>query len=171
MLYVGVHMTTLGARLLSGNRIRAVQDGGTVVIVLSEEADSTPCKCCAPDCETTVAVAVSFCGMSINLTVPIPGSASGNTAKPEPDQSFLNVDASIACGTCGWLLTITVCGYCEETNIFASDGFYATIPFSDTAEPGSNECCYCPTVGAVDLCCFGEQFGIPCVTTATAEVE
>jgi hypothetical protein len=109
--------------------------------------------------------------MSVDLVVQIPGSMNGNTSKPQPNQSFLTVDSSIACVACGWLLTITVCGYCEETNTFASDGFYATIPFSDTAEPGSNECCYCPTVGVVDLCCFGEQFDLPCVTTATAEIE
>lgn len=160
-------MTDLGARLLSGNRIRAVDDNGTILIALSREDDPWPCKCCAPDCETNVAVEVEFCGMSVSLTVPIPGVASAAPLLPE---GYLIVDAAIGCGTCGWVLTISVCAYCEETGIFASDGFYSAIPFKETAEPGSNECCYCPALGPVDLCCFGEQFGLPCVTDATAEI-
>jgi hypothetical protein len=127
------------------------------------------CYCCASDCSTEVTIQVTFCGMTVTITLPIPGvnGFTEATIKPDPD-SYLIVEASIACTDCGWSLAIGVCGYCDATNQFASDSFTALIPFFSAEEtPGAG---YCPVTGEVDLICFGEQFGIPCVSTATASI-
>lgn len=135
-------------------------------VFLSESNDSRPCKCCSFDCSTDLSISVSFCGMTVTATVPIPGNLDSAQANL-PDGSYLIVSGSISCGPCGWALDIGVCGYCESTQEAASDGFTALIPFAATAEATGG---YCPESGAVDLTCFGEQFGIPCVTTTTAEI-
>lgn len=155
---------TLAARLVD-NKIR-LHDGK---VFLSEEADDTPCKCCASECPTEVTVEVTFCGFTATLQVPIPGSASFNQDLDGagPGESYMLVEVQIQCGPCGWPLVIAVCAFCEETNQFASDVFTALIPFAAAEEPAGG---YCPESGAVDLTCFGEQFGIPCVTTTTAEI-
>jgi hypothetical protein len=120
------------------------------------------------ECEQEVQIAVSWCGMAVAFSIQVPGS-SGFVSDPDPpENSFLIADASIACINCGWALAVSVCAYCAETNQFASDGFSAIIPFVDVEEPPSGN--YCPKSGAVDLDCFGDQFGIPCRTTVTATV-
>lgn len=155
-------MSGLAGRALN-NRIRL--HAGRVF--LSEQTDDTPCKCCAFECVSELSIEVSFCGMTAVRAVPIPGILDGNQIETLPDGSYLIVSAQIACGPCGWALDIGVCGYCESTQEAASDGFTALIPFAATAEAGGG---YCPEPGFVDLTCFGEQFGIPCVTNTTAEI-
>ncbi len=155
-------MSGLSGRSISG-KIR-VHEGR---VFLSESTDARPCKCCAFECESELTIEVTFCGMTAVRTVPIPGILDGNQIETLPDGSYLIVSASISCGPCGWALDIGVCAYCEATQQAASDGFTALIPFAATAEATGG---YCPESGAVDLTCFGEQFGIPCVTTTTAEI-
>lgn len=134
-------------------------------MVRLDEADA--CKCCAQSCATEVSITVEFCGMTVEITLPIPGSINGEAEiKPDID-SYLIVGAQIGCTDCGWNLEIGVCGNCFATNQFASDGFTALIPFADVEEAGGG---YCPQTGAVDLICFGLQFGFPCKSTATASI-
>lgn len=149
--------------------------GGKVVMYGDKVGTEQECCCgaegcgeCAESCSATVSVRVEWCGMEVEFSLPIPGSV-GFTEDPDPPdaESYLTVSASIACGTCGWILEITVCANCAATNQFASDGFTAFIPFASTQEAGGG---YCPQSGTVELECFGEQFGIPCKTTATATI-
>jgi hypothetical protein len=152
-------------RLLN-NAIRIINDN-PVRVFLAAEDDDTPCKCCASECSGEVSIEVTFCGMTVSLSLPIPGASGFVEEADSVPQSYLIVEASISCTGCEWLLVISVCAYCDETNQFASDGFYACIPFAEEPESG---CCFCPQSGPVTLECFGEQFGIPCVTTATASI-
>lgn len=153
---------TLAARLID-NKIR-MHDGK---VFLSEQSDDTPCKCCALECAAELTIEVAFCGMTAIRTIPIPGVLNDNQIETLPDDSYLVVSAEIFCTACGWELLIGVCGYCASTEQYASDSFTALIPFSGTPEDGGG---YCPETGNVDLTCFGAQFGIPCVTTTTAEI-
>lgn len=155
-------MTPLVARSIDG-KIR-MHDGD---VFFSEEDDDTPCKCCALECEEEVTITVTFCGMTAERTLPIPGILDGNQFESLPDGSYLIVSAQISCGPCGWDLSIGVCAFCVATDQAASDGFTGVIPFADNPAPGGG---YCPKSGAVDLTCFGDQFGIPCVTNPTASV-
>ena len=146
------------------DRIRAyTPDPFTLLIYLQTRLDdrNLPCKCCATSCSTQVSISVSFCGMTVTTTVPIPG-VLGFAQANLPDGSYLIVSAQIACGPCGWGLSMGVCGYCEETQEAASDGFSAAIPFAEMPQHANGT--YCPQAGAVNLECFGDQFGIPCVT-------
>ena len=139
------------------------------LVFLSETTDDRPCKCCAFECAAEVTVEVTFCGHTQDLQVTIPGSSFINVDLDGegPSESYINLSASISCSACGWYLEIGVCAFCEATNTYASDSFFAFIPFADTAEATGG---YCPEPGVVDLTCFGDQFGIPCITTATAEI-
>jgi hypothetical protein len=134
-----------------------------------ESCCKPPCETvfCPDDCDSQVLVEVEFCNLTATLQVPIPGSASLNYQDPDSD-SYIIIDASMVCGCDDWLLTVSVCAYCEDTNEFASDGFTATIRFSGNEEPDGG---YCPEDGPITLECFGEQFGIPCKTTVTAVLE
>ena len=145
-----------------------VPDPYTLLVFVRErgDQDDLPCKCCSPDCSTDLSISVSFCGMTVNATVPIPGVLNQAQANL-PDGSYLIVSAQIDCGPCGWSVLIGVCAYCDATQQAASDGFTAFIPFAATPEADGR---YCPETGAVDLVCFGDQFGIPCVTTPTASI-
>lgn len=156
---------TLLARLRDGKVVAT--DG---LVHLREQGDPTACKCCASECEAEVTVEVTFCGYTVTLQVPIPGSAFVNQDLDEsgPGESYINVEAVITCGPCGWNLQVSVCAYCEDTGVYASDGFTAVIPFAGSEEtPGGG---HCPESGEVELECFGLQFGIPCVTTTTATI-
>lgn len=148
-----------------------LQDGRVVLVDslvrLGEQGDERPCKCCALECDAELTIEVTFCGMTATRTVSIPGILDGNQIETLPDDSYLIVSGQISCGLCGWFVDIGVCAYCVSTNEFASDGFTALVPFAATAETGGG---YCPEAGPIDLVCFGDQFGIPCVTTATAEI-
>lgn len=138
------------------------------LVWLSERGDTRACKCCAFECEGEVTVSVTFCSHTTTLTIPIPGSNSVQDIFGTNSESFINIDASISCTACGWLLSILVCAYCEDTFEIASDGFDAVIPFAESEEtPGGG---YCPESGEVELICFGEQFGNPCVTVTTATI-
>lgn len=125
------------------------------------------CYCCAESCSTEVEILVEWCGMSVSFSLPIPGSSGFVEDPAPPPDSYLIADAQISCTTCGWVLLISVCAYCDATNQFASDAFTAVIPFAATQAPSGG---YCPAPGQVELECFGEQFGIPCATTTTAEI-
>lgn len=120
------------------------------------------------DCDEEVTVAVEWCDMAVSFSIPVPGASGFVEALNPPPESYMIVDATISCTNCGWALMISVCAYCAETNQFASDGFTAVIPFVDVEAPPQGN--YCPQSGAVTLECFGEQFGIPCKTSATASV-
>lgn len=158
---------------MSSGQIRLINNAVRIVnnptrVFLSTSSGEAPCKCCASECDEEVSISVNFCEMAVDFNLPIPGF-SGFVEDPDPPpDSYLIVNAEIDCTDCGWLLLISICAFCDDTNVFASDGFYAQIPFAGTPESG---CCYCPELGSVNLCCFGEQFGIPCVTTTTATVE
>lgn len=126
------------------------------------------CYCCAFECELELTVEVMFCGMTATATLQIPGvEPLGQGLASLPDGSYLILSAQISCTPCGWDVLIGVCGYCESTQEASSDAFTAVIPFAATQAPSGG---YCPAPGQVELECFGEQFGIPCVTTTTAEI-
>lgn len=155
---------SLAGRLIN-NRIR-VHDGK---VFMSEEADDRPCKCCATECAAELTIEVSFCGMTVTEPILIPGILTYPYGIATlPDGSYLIVSAEISCTACGWEVLIGVCGYCDSTGAAASDSFTAFVPFAATAEQPPN--LYCPEAGAVDLVCFGQQFGIPCVVTPTATI-
>lgn len=143
-------------------------DPFTLLVFFRErgDEDDLPCKCCSFDCDEDLTVSVSFCGMTVTETLPIPGILNQGQANL-PDGSYLIVSAMISCGPCGWYVDIGICAYCDATGQAASDAFTGFVPFADTAEPDGK---YCPTAGAVDLTCFGAQFGIPCVTNTTASI-
>ena len=128
--------------------------------------DESGCKCCATSCAAELELSVSFCGMTVEETIPIPGILGQGQANL-PDGSFLILSADILCTPCGWTLGIGVCACCDATGEAASDSFTALIPFAAAEEPAGG---YCPEPGPVALECFGLQFGIPCVTTPTAVV-
>lgn len=130
--------------------------------------DDLPCKCCAQECESEMTVSVSFCGMTVTETLAIPGILNQGQANL-PDGSYLILSASISCGPCGWFVDIGVCAYCDATQEAASDAFTGTVPFDDTPSP-PNSNTYCPELGAVNLTCFGDQFGLPCLTNPTANI-
>ena len=151
------------------NKIRVHTPDPWSLLVFLQERDDTrnlPCKCCADDCTEEVTISVSFCGMTVTETLPIPGILTQGQANL-PDGSYLIVSAQISCGPCGWYLDIGVCAYCDATQQAASDGFTAYIPFAETPADGNT---YCPEAGPVTLTCFGEQFGIPCVTIPSASI-
>ena len=149
-----------------GGTDRIVMHEGKVFLL--ERGDSRGCKCCAFECDAEVTVSVTFCNHTTTITIPIPGFNSVQDIFGANSESFINIDASISCTACGWLLSILVCAYCEETFEIASDGFDALIPFAASEETlGAG---YCPESGEVDLICFGEQFGNPCVTITTATI-
>lgn len=106
--------------------------------------------------------------MSVTAEVDIPGFLNSfDSTVILPDGSFLIPSASIGCTTCGWSLSVEVCAYCAETNQFAGEGYTAKIPFAeDEAATGG----YCPESGAVELICFSEQFGVPCVVPVSAVI-
>lgn len=133
---------------------------------LNNPSDERACKCCALACESEMTVSVSFCGMTVTETLPIPGILGQGIANL-PDGSYLILSAQISCTPCGWDVLIGVCAYCEATGQAASDGFTALVPFAAVAEAAGG---YCPETGAVALECFGLQFGIPCVTAPTASI-
>lgn len=139
-----------------------IEEGG------SYDEDDSFCEDACDDCEQEVAITVEWCGMSVNISLPVPGSSGFVEDLDHPPESYLIVDATISCISCGWALSIGVCAYCAETNQFASDGFTAVVPFVNVEAPPQGN--YCPQSGAVTLECFGEQFGIPCKTSATASV-
>lgn len=140
------------------------------LVWLSERGDTRACKCCAFECDGEVTISVTFCNYTATLQMPIPGFANFNDDLDQegPGVSYMIIDASIACGPCGWYLTITICAYCEETDLFVSEGFTALIPFAEDEEVFGNG--HCPEDGEVVLECFGDQFGIPCVTVTTATI-
>lgn len=135
-------------------------------VFLAEHDDDRPCKCCAFECEADLTISVSFCGMTINATLEIPGVLDFGEATL-PDGSYIILSAQIGCTPCGWELNLGICAYCESTQEAGSDAFTASVPFAASAEAGGG---YCPETGAVTLTCFSEQFGIPCVTTTTASI-
>lgn len=154
-------MSDIAGRSIDG-KIR-LHDG---LVFFSGETDGRPCKCCAFECEAELDIQVTFCGMTLNATVQIPGVLSFAQVDL-PDGSYIILSAQITCGPCGWAVDIGVCAYCDATQQAASDGFVASIPFADSPEANGS---YCPETGAIDLTCFGDQFGIPCVTTTTASI-
>lgn len=161
-------MTDYVGRLVD-NKLRVVSPNPWTLQVFMQERDDArnlPCKCCATDCDLELSISVSFCGMTVNATLPIPGIL-GFAEETLPDDSYLLVSATISCGPCGWFLDIGVCGYCTETQQAASDGFTAYIPFAGTPKADGT---YCPEAEPVTLQCFSEQFGIPCVTDASAVI-
>lgn len=147
------------ARLIDG---KVVLLNGLVRV--GSEGDTRPCKCCAGVCDADLSIEITFCGMTLNATVAIPGVLPFAQVDL-PDGSYIIASGTISCGPCGWAVDIGVCAYCEATQQAASDGFVASIPFADNPEDGGG---YCPQTGGIDLTCFGDQFGIPCVTTTTA---
>lgn len=163
-------MTELLARLIDDRVAFYYPDQATPLVRLAPSSDDRACKCCAFECEVEVTISISFCGMSVNVTMPIPGFLNSLLSTVElPDGSFIVPSASIYCTPCGWTLDIGICAYCVETDQFASEGFTASIPFAATEETlGAG---HCPESGAVELECFGEQFGIPCITTTSATIE
>jgi len=151
------------------NKVRMHKpDPWTLKVFMEERGDARklPCKCCATSCPTQVSISVTFCGMTVTATVPLPG-VLGFAQETLPDDSYLIVSAQISCTPCGWFFDMGVCAYCAATQQAASDGFTAAIPFASTAKADGT---YCPRTGAVTLTCFGEQFGIPCVTTPSVSI-
>jgi len=161
-------MSDYVGRSISGKIRVHTPDPYTLQVFLQERGDTRnlPCKCCATDCDTEVSISVSFCGMTVTATVPIPGTL-GFAQENLPDGSYLIVSAQISCGPCGWFFDMGVCAYCDATQQAASDAFTASIPFAATPEANGT---YCPETGAVTLTCLGDQFGIPCVTNPTVSI-
>lgn len=147
-------------------------DPFTLLVFLRErgDEDDLPCKCCSFDCDEELTVSVSFCGMTVTETIPIPGMIMfpGGQANL-PDGSYLIVGAMISCGPCGWYVDIGICAYCDATGQTASDAFTGFVPFADQPTP-PNSNTFCPEPGQVTLTCFGDQFGLPCLTNPTASI-
>lgn len=165
-------MPDLVARSL-GSAIRGVApDPLTLEIFMAERGveDELPCKCCAQECDSELTVSVTFCGMTVTETIPIPGMIMFPNGQANlPDGSYLILSANTSCGPCGWFVDIGVCAYCDATQEAASDAFSATVPFDDTPSPPDSNT-YCPEPGPVNLTCFGDQFGLPCLTNPTATI-
>jgi hypothetical protein len=138
---------------------------GKLFVRLGNAADGKSCKCCASACSQTINVSLSFCGMSVNFSAPIPGQSSGGDALE--DGSFLFVGVETFCGPCGWTVSVFASAFCIANNEFAGESFSATVPFSDALE---NDGTSCPQSGAVSLTCDGDAFGFPCTTTPTATI-
>ena len=162
-------MTDYVGRLID-NKLRVVSPNPWSLQVFMQERDDArnlPCKCCATECDFQIYIVVVFCGMVAVRLLSVPGILDGTQIETLPDDSYLIVSGQVSCGPCGWFLDISVCGYCTETEQAASDAFTAFIPFSATPKADGT---YCPsTDAAIDLICFSEQFGIPCVTSVSAE--
>ncbi len=158
-------MTALLAKII-GEKVRMFDE---TTVFLEPELSDTACKCCATSCESTLTVTVEWCGMTVTKVVAIPATAV-NFGIPDatlPDGSYMYVGVEIACTPCGWQLGIGICAVCVATNQSTSDAWEALVPFANVPEAGGG---YCPETGAVGLTCFGDQFGIPCVTTASASI-
>lgn len=145
-------------------------DPFTLLVFLQEREDlqDPPCKCCAFECGEELTVSLTFCGMTVTETIPIPGQIEfpGGQAVL-PDGSFIILGASIVCDVCHWVVNVSVCAYCDATQEFASDSFEAFVPFAASPYEFNR---YCPQTGVVELECFGDQFGIPCVTAPTVSI-
>lgn len=145
-------------------------DINTVLVFMQDRLDprDPPCKCCAFECGEELTVSLTFCGMTVTATIPIPGQIEFPDGQVNlPDGSFIILGASIVCDVCHWVVNVSVCAFCDATQQFASDAFEAFVPFADTPFEFNR---YCPKTGVVDLECFGDQFGIPCVTNPTASI-
>lgn len=156
-----------------GDKIRVyLPDPLTLLVFVRErgDEDDLPCKCCAEECNEEMTVSLTFCGMTVTETIPIPGMIMfpGGQANL-PDGSFIILSASISCGPCGWFVDVGVCAYCDATGEFASDFFNGFVPFNDTSFP-ANSNTFCPESGQVTLECLGAEFGIPCVTNPTVSI-
>ena len=130
-------------------------------------------ECVCPECEgLNVSVTIEFCGRSVALTIPVPGTDFGrDPIEPgpndpfDPDADYLIVSGDMTCGElgpdeeCGWFLSLFICYQCN--NIQDGEGYNAFIPKGDDD---------CPQLGPVTLVCFGAQFNSPCVTSVTASV-
>lgn len=148
-------------------RVISPEPGALAVFLRrDDDANDIPCKCCSDSCANQMTVTVTYCGMQVTTTLNVPGMVNQAQANLE-DGSYLIVSASISCGPCGWAVGVGVCGYCVATGDAASDGFDAVVPFADQPQEGR---LYCPESGAVDLKCFGAQFGVPCKTNTVVTI-
>lgn len=150
-------------------KIRVISpEPGALAVFLRRESDTDdiPCKCCSDSCASEMTITVTFCGMTVTETLPIPGILNQGLVNL-PDGSYLIVSAAIGCVACGWAVSVGVCAYCDATGEAASDGFDALVPFADQPQDGRF---YCPESGAVDLKCFGAQFGVPCKTNPVVTI-
>jgi hypothetical protein len=140
---------------------------GNAIYLVEDDADLRPCKCCAAQCGT-LTVTVEWCGMTVTKVVAIPGTAADFSIPDAtlPDGSYMYVSVAIGCTPCGWQLGIGICAACVATNQFTGEAWEALVPFAETPAADGG---YCPG-GPVALTCFGDQFGIPCVTSATATI-
>lgn len=160
-------MTLLKARAKDGKIRLHLTATDELVFMVEDSSDTRPCKCCSFDCASELTVEVSFCGMTATETLAIPAFLDSQQVVTLPDGSYIILSAQIYCTPCGWVMEIGVCAYCDATQEAAADAFTATVPFSPTAEADGT---FCPETGAVTLECFGDQFGIPCITTTTATI-
>jgi hypothetical protein len=136
---------------------------------MADISDPSACACCAEECSSTLSVVVEFCDMIVEKEIAIPGQFT-DISEPQAeleDGSYMYVTIEIACTPCGWTLGIGICAFCVATNQSTGESWTALIPFADEEEAGGGSC---PQPGAVDLECFGLQFGIPCITTASATI-
>jgi hypothetical protein len=142
-----------------------VDQFGNPFVRLGTEGDGVSCGCCASECAQTLDVSASFCGMTVNLTVPIPGEMFQGESLP--DGSFLFMGAQVFCSPCGWVVAVFISGFCEETSEFVSADWTGLVLFSDVVEADGTSC---PRSGAVDLVCPAAEFGFPCGVTPVASI-
>lgn len=153
--------------LLDGQLMTLITFQGDSVLFKGDKVGSEQACCCGDggcdcpaDCDPLeLSVTLTYCNMTAQVVVPVPGS--GNMQVNNGDD-FLIVEASITClptPPCGWAVDVLVCYRCNE--MMNGEGFFAVVPQQANG---------CPDTGAVDLTCFGDQFGIPCATNPTASI-
>jgi hypothetical protein len=116
---------------------------------------------CAESCDAELTATGSIGGMTATVVIPIPGGGSSRFNKPDGSGDYVEVDASIICGTYGpggalaWAVFVGVCY--QSGGVTNGESFAATVPL----EPNG-----CPPAGDVGLACM--PFG--CASTATGTV-
>lgn len=139
---------------------------GDVVMRDGQVGTEQGCCCedgggCAESCDEELTVSGSIGGMTATVVIPIPGAGSARFDKNDGSGDYVEVDATIVCGTYGpggalaWAVFVGVC--------YQSDGAINSDSFTSTV---ALEADGCPTAGDVGLACAG--FG--CASTATGTI-
>jgi hypothetical protein len=139
---------------------------GGVLFEGGAAAASQDCCCddedqCAESCDAQLTATGSIGGMTATVVVPIPGGGSARFNKNDGSGDYVEVDATIICGTYGpggalaWAVFVGVCY--QSGGVTNGESFTATVPL----EPNG-----CPPAGDVGLACAG--FG--CASTATGTI-
>lgn len=120
-----------------------------------------PPPACAESCDEELTVNGSIGGMTATVTIPIPGGGSERFNKNDGSGDYVEVDATIVCGTYGedgalaWAVFVSVCY--QSGGVVNGETFGAVV---DLQQNG------CPASGDVGLACAG----LGCAATATGTI-